>query len=177
MRIEAGTSGPEFIVIDTCAGHVFRGNSPTKPWTEVCIAHRTGQRISGPLFFGFSDVTTQEAIAKTLYSQKELVAALKGETVEPDLISFEEIAARDFANLQGIGDNVARSLALTMSLGGYKHSGVLSLRKWIKEDQGKNVDVLRDFLLQSEEIPLSTRKWSAWKLRFVPKIIEQLLEQ
>lgn len=58
-------------------GAVFSGASPTKPWTDVCIAHRTGQRISGPLFFGFSDPLTQRAIAVNLYSQEELQAALQ----------------------------------------------------------------------------------------------------
>lgn len=56
---------------------MFSGESPTKPWTDVCIAHRTGQRISGPLFFGFSDAVTQRAIAANLYSDAELRAALQ----------------------------------------------------------------------------------------------------
>lgn len=56
---------------------MFSGESPTKPWTDVCLAHRTGQRISGPLFFGFSDAVTQRAIAANLYSAAELRAALQ----------------------------------------------------------------------------------------------------
>ena len=63
-------------VIDLQTGAVFSGASPTKPWTEVCLAHRTGQRISGPLFFGFSDPLTQRAIAANLYNERELRAAL-----------------------------------------------------------------------------------------------------
>ena len=47
------------------------------PAMQVCIAHRTGQRISGPQFFGFSDPLTQRAIALNLYSQDELAAALR----------------------------------------------------------------------------------------------------
>lgn len=66
----------ELQVIDQATGAVFSGGSPTKPWTDVCIAHRTGQRISGPLFFGFSDPLTQRAIAVGLYSAAELRAAL-----------------------------------------------------------------------------------------------------
>ena len=64
-------------VVDQQTGAVFCGESPTKPWTDVCIAHRTGQRISGPLFFGFSDPLTQRAIAANLYSAGELAAALQ----------------------------------------------------------------------------------------------------
>lgn len=64
-------------VTDQQSGVVFTGSSPTKPWTEICIAHRTGQRISGPLFFGFSDPLTQRAIAANLYSKEELRAVLQ----------------------------------------------------------------------------------------------------
>ena len=61
-------------VRDLESGRVFSGASPTRPWTDVCLAHRTGQRISGPLFFGFSSPITQAAIAK-LYTPRELAAA------------------------------------------------------------------------------------------------------
>lgn len=61
-------------VRDQASGRVFSGASPTRPWTDVCLAHRTGQRISGPLFFGFSSPVTQAAIAK-LYTPRELAAA------------------------------------------------------------------------------------------------------
>ncbi len=63
-------------VTDEKSGVVFSGPSPTKPWTDVCLAHKTGQRISGPLFFGFSDIVTQRAIA-ALYTPQELQAALQ----------------------------------------------------------------------------------------------------
>lgn len=52
MRIEAGEQGPVFSVTNMDTGARFEGTSPTKPWTSVCISHRTGQRISGPLYFG-----------------------------------------------------------------------------------------------------------------------------
>lgn len=68
---------PREQVIDQQSGAVFSGASPTKPWTDVCVAHRTGQRISGPLFFGFSDPLTQRAIAANLYNPEELAAALQ----------------------------------------------------------------------------------------------------
>ncbi|KAL4857760.1 hypothetical protein ACK3TF_002179 [Chlorella vulgaris] len=77
MAIEEGAAGPLFKVTDQQSGVVFTGSSPTKPWTEICIAHRTGQRISGPLFFGFSDPLTQRAIAANLYSKEELRAVLQ----------------------------------------------------------------------------------------------------
>lgn len=57
-------------------GQEFEGPTPTQPWTAVCLAHRTGQRISGPQYFGFSDALTQRAIAG-LYDARELAAALK----------------------------------------------------------------------------------------------------
>lgn len=81
MRIDAGPTGPAFTVTDLTTGAAFYGESPTKPWTDVCKARRTGRRISGPQFFGFSDVTTQRAIASCLYNERELAAALAGERV------------------------------------------------------------------------------------------------
>jgi hypothetical protein len=34
-------------VADEAAGVSYSGNSSTKPWTDVCLAHRKTQRISG----------------------------------------------------------------------------------------------------------------------------------
>ena len=57
MRILASEDGvaPVFRVTNLDSGRAFEGSSPTRPWTDVCLARSTGQRISGPLFFGFSD--------------------------------------------------------------------------------------------------------------------------
>jgi hypothetical protein len=174
MKIEASSVGPEFIVIDISSGRVFRGHSPTKPWTDVCLAHRTGQRISGPLFFGFSDLTVQEAIASTLYSERELDAALQGKTVEAERLSAEEMSAKEFSSLHGVGEGVATALARTDCLGGRRHNGLASLRCWLNEDKMNNQRFFEDFLLHSEEIPAATRRWSAWKSRLVPRIVQQL---
>lgn len=76
MCVARGARCPPPQVVDQASGAVFTGESPTKPWTDVCVAHRTGQRISGPLFFGFSDAVTQRAIAANLYTPAELRAAL-----------------------------------------------------------------------------------------------------
>lgn len=49
MRIEKGEEGPVFVVRDG-SGVSFRGDSPTKPWTDVCLKYTTtGTRVSGPL--------------------------------------------------------------------------------------------------------------------------------
>ena len=34
-------------VHDQLNGRVFEGSTPTAPWTAACVAHGTGQRISG----------------------------------------------------------------------------------------------------------------------------------
>jgi hypothetical protein len=44
---------------------------------QICIAQKTGMRISGPNFFGFSDITTQQALAMSLYNEQELQQALQ----------------------------------------------------------------------------------------------------
>lgn len=173
-------------MIDTQTGAVFAGASPTKPWTDVCLAQRTGQRISGPLFFGFSDPLTQRAIAANLYSEEELRAALhvrqgavslrlrllwaactctclplltctapalsmpcpptgapttamsrspwpvclQGGKVEQAAAAPEELAAREFCGVEGVGEATAIALAHSTALGGSRHAGLDSLRSW-----------------------------------------------
>ncbi|KAJ3038582.1 hypothetical protein HDV00_000513 [Rhizophlyctis rosea] len=65
MKIEhGGDVGPVFSVTGS-NGTTYSGSTPTKPWTDVCIAlaGRHGKtRISGPLFFGFSDLLMQRMV-------------------------------------------------------------------------------------------------------------------
>ena len=67
-------------VRDTQSGAQYAGTSPTQPWTGVCLALRLGTRISGPLFFGFSDPVTQRAIAG-MYTHDEFDASDQGTSV------------------------------------------------------------------------------------------------
>ncbi|KAJ3257347.1 hypothetical protein HK103_004567 [Boothiomyces macroporosus] len=56
MTITESEEGPLFHVIGE--KKVYTGYSPTSPWTDICIdlQSKVGKtRISGPLFFGFSD--------------------------------------------------------------------------------------------------------------------------
>jgi hypothetical protein len=68
MRIDTSEFGPVFRVTNTQTGLTFTGHSPTKPWTEHCLAMKTKTRISGPLFFGFSDPITMRALAQVRIS-------------------------------------------------------------------------------------------------------------
>lgn len=172
MRIEAGTTNPIFIVTDQSTGRQFKGNSPTAPWTDICIAQNTGQRISGPLFFGFSDPVTQAAVA-SLYNERERRAAAVGESVEPEELSTEEKAAKEFQKVQGIGDSVAMVLALTTTFGGMRHISLQSLQTWVRASK-ENADRMKNFLLTSEELSSATKKWPAWRSRLVPKIMAAL---
>ncbi|KAI8347656.1 hypothetical protein BD560DRAFT_410943 [Blakeslea trispora] len=53
--------GPVFTVQHKST--IWKGPTPTAPWTEACIRSRSSQtRVSGPLFFGFSDPFTMKAI-------------------------------------------------------------------------------------------------------------------
>ncbi|KAG7670928.1 hypothetical protein Ndes2526B_g01307 [Nannochloris sp. 'desiccata'] len=174
MCIDAGATGPVFSVRDLSTGRRFSGTSPTKPWTDVCIAQKTGQRISGPLFFGFSDPLTQQAIAKCLYNERELAAALAGEVVEAEELSPEEQAAKEIEVLEGVGEKTAMILARTTALGGQKHSGIASMKRWVVESD-ENAATLLNFLLTSEEIPEMTRRWHAWSHRIAARIVGQLL--
>ena len=69
MEIRQGPpgKGPVFVVSEAGDGpdrKEFKGPTPTKPWTEVCLTRSAGTRVSGPLFFGFSDQISQFLIKK-----------------------------------------------------------------------------------------------------------------
>ena len=171
MWIEAGEYGPIFAVREDSSNIVFRGESPTKPWTKVCLHKRTGARISGPLHFGFSDPTTQSAIA-SMYTESELQAALEGSKAWNDVLSSQEKAAKEFMEVEGIGETAAMVLATTTSLGGKHHKTKKSLAKWAALDEGEK---LKDFLLNSSELPESLLRWPGWRHKFVPRIISALV--
>ena len=75
------------------SGELYAGSSPTQPWTAVCLAMRLGTRISGPLFFGFSDPVTQRAIA-SMYTKEEFIASNQGTSVPSAAPSQLELAVR-----------------------------------------------------------------------------------
>ncbi|ORY93528.1 hypothetical protein BCR43DRAFT_497090 [Syncephalastrum racemosum] len=66
MRIEEGANpedGPIFTVQVNQTDTIFKGYTPTAPWTEACKKSRSqGTRVSGPLFYGFSDLITMRLI-------------------------------------------------------------------------------------------------------------------
>ena len=176
MWIEGGDLGPVFCVRDEATGKVFSGNSPTAPWTQVCVWKKLGTRISGPLFFGFSDPVTQGAIAK-LYTPDEWQAALDGSRAwaPPEERSLRENAAVAFGAIAGVGEGVALALATTRDLGGEAHAGPDALAAWLREDpQTRGRELLR-FLLGGDEMPRATLKWPAWTDRLAPQIAQALM--
>ncbi|KAI9336044.1 hypothetical protein BD770DRAFT_401856 [Pilaira anomala] len=61
MGILAGEDGPVFTVQHKSI--TWSGNTPTAPWTEACIRSKSSStRVSGPLFYGFSDPITMKLI-------------------------------------------------------------------------------------------------------------------
>ncbi|KAF7732536.1 hypothetical protein EC973_003283 [Apophysomyces ossiformis] len=65
MSIEEGPpgEGPVFKVQVNSSGTVFQGMTPTAPWTDACKrSNSQGTRVSGPLFYGFSDLITMKLI-------------------------------------------------------------------------------------------------------------------
>ena len=84
MTILASADGtaPVFRVTNLATGRAFEGSSPTRPWTDVCLARKTGQRISGPLFFGFSD----PICIRMIHEMKGFPAALR-EHAEAHILS------------------------------------------------------------------------------------------
>ncbi|KAI7898483.1 uncharacterized protein BX663DRAFT_524909, partial [Cokeromyces recurvatus] len=58
-------SGPIFEVQLADKNIGWKGNTPTAPWTEACLKSKSSNtRVSGPLFFGFSDPLTMKLIEK-----------------------------------------------------------------------------------------------------------------
>ena len=155
------------------SGLIFKGESPTKPWTKVCLHKKLGTRISGPQFFGFSDPCTQSAIA-AMYNEAELEAAMEGSKAWNEILSPEERAAKEFMEIEGIGETTAMVLACTTALGGSKHKNRTDLAKWASIDQGEK---LKHFLLHSTELPTSLLRWPAWHAKFVPRIVEDLVHR
>lgn len=177
MSIEQSDTGPEFCVVDTVTNAVFRGETPTAPWTAVCIAQKTGQRISGPLFYGFSDPFTLKALAINLYNASELKASVEGSTTKNLEESEEEFRAREFLTVQGIGPKVAEILS-RVDVTGMRAGSPKSLQelsRWLKESDG-NKEQLFFFLTTDESIPEKTRKWSQWYKQIAPKIVKNITE-
>jgi hypothetical protein len=174
MRIVAGAAGPRFRVTDDGSGASFEGESPTKPWTAVCVSKGLGTRISGPLFFGFSDAMTMRALS-SLYTPDELAAARAGGgTVASRAPTPEERAASEFCGVEGLGDATALALAHTRALtpDGARLGSLAALVGVARADEGA---ALTHFLLHSEEIADATRRWPLWRIAFVPKIVAALL--
>jgi len=174
MHILAGPCGPRFRVVDAASGQAFEGDSPTQPWTLVCVSKRLGTRISGPLFFGFSDALTQRALC-ALYTPTELAAARAGGTVASAApCAVERCAAELRAALEGLGEKTSFALAASRALlpGGAQLGGLEQLRALARADGGAR---LAAFLTGSAEVAESTRRWPLWAAVFVPKILAQLL--
>ncbi|KAI9306021.1 hypothetical protein BJ944DRAFT_57459 [Cunninghamella echinulata] len=65
MTISEGPDGegPIFSVQVNNSNLIFKGSTPTAPWTTACIKSKSqGTRVSGPLFYGFSDLITMKLI-------------------------------------------------------------------------------------------------------------------
>ena len=188
MTIEAGEVGPVFRVTNARTGRTFAGPSPTKPWTAVCESIKTRTRISGPLFFGFSDPITMRAIAQT-YTNAELAACVAGDALPNDVGVGDTTEARSDlealvfelrARVDGLGEHAAIALARTTKLyrettsdandverdpneaRGRRLASVAELLSVAKADGGARV---RLFLETDELVSESARRWPAWRAR------------
>ncbi|KAI8377795.1 uncharacterized protein BYT42DRAFT_357856 [Radiomyces spectabilis] len=65
MTITKGDNGPVFSVQVNQSSTIFTGPTPTAPWTEACKKSKSqNTRVSGPLFYGFSDILTMHLIER-----------------------------------------------------------------------------------------------------------------
>lgn len=165
----AGDGGPVFRVSRVGGGESYEGPTPTRPWTAACVARRSSTRISGPLFFGFSDVAVQQAIGG-LYTGAEMAAACAGGRPGAAAPSAEEAAAAGFRAAYGLGEATAMLLALTRALGGGRHASVASLEAWGRAAP-EHAATLLAWALDSPEIPSATRRWPGWRQRIAPRLV------
>ena len=212
MRIDAGECGPSFSVVNMATGEVFTGETPTKPWTRVCVSLRLGTRISGPQFFGFSDPVTMRALA-ALCSPAELRRCLtKGEedgthgdgdvdvgtgaesgvptAAAPNDARPLELAVAEFATLDGVGEKTAIAIARSTAFShlvdvdgiepayeGRRLRGLAELIRCVREGGagvGEGEAFVRWWLASSPELPAATTRWPAWRVRIVPRVMDQL---
>ena len=214
MRIDAGECGPSFSVVNMTTGEVFAGETPTKPWTRVCVSLRLGTRISGPQFFGFSDPVTMRALA-ALCSPAELRRCLtKGEedgdgdgdgdgdvgtgaesgvptfTAPNDDATPLELAVAEFRTLDGVGEKTAIAIARSTAFShlvdvdgiepaheGRRLRGLAELIRCVREGGagvGEGEAFVRWWLASSPELPAATTRWPAWRVRIVPRVMDQL---
>ncbi len=173
QSIEEGETGPVFSVRDTVTGKEWRGETPTNPWTAVCISQNTGQRISGPKFFGFSDLFTLKALAKNLYNEEELAAAVAGNVTFNENMTPEELRAKEYSEkINGIGPRLGEIMARTDVTGsGSEPKSLSELAGWCRASQ-ENRTALYAFLTTNEAIPQNTRKWGAWYKSIAHRIVE-----
>ena len=117
---------PVLSVLNLATGECFTGETPTKPWTRVCVSLRLGTRISGPQFFGSSDPVTMRALAALCSPGRAPQVPDQGrgrrdpwgpgtwrwaagaESGVPTRVSMPlELAVKEFATLDGVGDKTA----------------------------------------------------------------------
>jgi len=195
MRIDTSEVGPVFRVTNTQTGLTFTGHSPTKPWTEHCLAMKTKTRISGPLFFGFSDPITMRALAQS-YDATEMKACVSGDKV--DLVAgdysrepctdLERLVVELRADVDGLGEHAAIAIARTTELTQFLDVGgatqgasgscvprrLQSLSEVKRCAAFNNGEAMTKFLLTNHLIGESARRWPAWRARVVPRIVDSL---
>ena len=175
MFIEAGLTGPIFRVQDDASGKFWEGDSPTFPWTEAClVSNSPGTRISGPLFFGFSDPITQKAISSMMNDEEKRASRSEIPHPSPNPSKEELISRELMKNIEGIGETAAISIATSANIltGGKKIKSSKDLRMLCQTAKG--VSGLRAFLLEHTDMPLTVRRWPKWRKVIVPRMLESL---
>ncbi|KAF8932008.1 hypothetical protein BGZ58_007296 [Dissophora ornata] len=174
MEIKEGPDGPLFI-IESAGGKVYEGSSPTLPWTKACLAsYSKGTRISGPLFFGFSDPITQKMIEDLEgYQEYEAILAEVQADERAKLVAASKAEFEASDSESGSEDGSA-----TKIFGGSSHPEITALitnrlgvePSAVKLSQFKNMET-------SVEIGVSVRNEDVYIIQSgSPKINDSLME-
>ncbi|CAO3660142.1 unnamed protein product [Umbelopsis vinacea] len=90
MTISKGETGPIFTIEGEASGKLFSGATPTAPWTEACKKSKSqGTRVSGPLFYGFSDAITMKLLEEMEGYETASVPEEEESLPEPEETSIE----------------------------------------------------------------------------------------
>eukprot|EP00761_Pharyngomonas_kirbyi_P013454 gb/GECH01013483.1/.p1 GENE.gb/GECH01013483.1/~~gb/GECH01013483.1/.p1 ORF type:complete len:1109 (+),score=258.13 gb/GECH01013483.1/:1-3327(+) len=108
MKVIEGRQGPIFEVIDLENNYSYKGNSCTKPWTELCKQKKNKTRISGPLWFGFTDETLIR-ILKSLPTKEKLERLNR--IVSFSVNEFQDLLYRAKNTLTSECDSIDKRLA------------------------------------------------------------------
>ena len=203
-----GRVRPVLLRSTLATGECFTGETPTKPWTVGVREPSARREYPGR---SFSDSATRSPCARSRRCARpaELRRCLtKGEKdgthgdgdvdvgtgaesgVPTRVVDAAELAVKEFATLDGVGDKTAIAIARSTAFShlvdvdgaepayeGRRLRGLAELIECVREGgarPGEGEAFVRWWLQSSPELPAATTRWPPWCARIVPRVMDQL---